>query len=342
MIRVLMVGSSPTERGGMATVTNLLLRHGSQVASIRMVPTHREGPAAMRLRLWLTGTAQVVKSLRYADLLHAHVSERGSVVRKGVLVWIAKLFGKPVLLHCHGAEFVDWYQGLPGLAKRLIASTFQQADLVAVLGSSWRTTYIELLGLRRVVSLGNPVELPRTVPSTKPGFRIVFLGRFGARKGSADVLSAVAGLSAPVELVMAGDGEVTETRALAAWLGVDAQIRSWISPGERDALLAGAHVFVLPSKDEGLPMALLEAMGHGLVPVVTPVGSIGEVVRDGENGLLVRPGDVPGLTRALQSLMDDPALLARLGKAARSTVEPFAIENYMRTLGRHWERLVTA
>lgn len=338
MTRVLMVGSAPTERGGMATVTTLLLRHGSRVASIRMIPTHREGPAGMRLRLWLSGTVKVALALRQADVLHAHVSERGSVVRKGVLVLLAKVFRVPVVLHCHGAEFVDWYGGLPTPAQRVIAWTFRQADLLAVLGDSWRTRYMSLLGVKRVVSLGNPIELPASV-SDAPGFKIVFLGRFGARKGSADVLNAVAGLSSRVDLVMAGDGEVAETRALAARLGVQAEIHDWLSPAERDRILASAHVFVLPSRDEGLPMAMLESMGHGLVPVVSPVGSIGEVVHDGENGLLVRPGDVPGLTRALESLLADPGLRERLAKAARSTVEPFAIENYIEELGRHWDRL---
>jgi glycosyltransferase involved in cell wall biosynthesis len=341
MTRVLMVGSAPTERGGMATVTTLLLRHGSRVASIRMIATHREGPAGMRLALWLSGTARVVLALRQADVLHAHVSERGSVVRKGVLVLLAKLFRVPVVLHCHGAEFVDWYRGLPAPARRVIAWTFRQADLLAVLGDSWRTRYMSLLGVKNVVPLGNPIELPASV-SEAPGFKIVFLGRFGARKGSADVLNAVAGLSSPVELVMAGDGEVAETRALAERLGVHAEIHDWLSPAERDRILASAHVFVLPSRDEGLPMAMLESMGHGLVPVVSPVGSIGEVVHDGENGLLVQPGDVQGLTRALESLLADPGLRDRLAKAARSTVEPFAIENYMRELGRHWDRLATS
>ncbi|MET0237492.1 MAG: glycosyltransferase family 4 protein [Kibdelosporangium sp.] len=342
MTRVLMVGSAPTERGGMATVTALLLEHGSRVASIRMIPTHREGPARTRLALWISGTARVAFALarRQVDVLHAHVSERSSVLRKGLLVLLARLFRVPVVLHCHGAEFVDWYRGLPVPAQRVIAWTFRQADVVAVLGDSWRTRYMSLLGVERVVALGNPIVLPASV-SAAPGFKIVFLGRFGARKGSADVLTAVAGLSSPVSLVMAGDGEVAETRALAERLGVRAEIHDWLSPVDRDRILASAHVFVLPSRDEGLPMAMLESMGHGLVPVVTPVGSIGEVVQDGENGLLVRPGDVEGLTRALESLLADPGLRDRLAKAARSTVEPFAIENYLDELGRLWDRLAT-
>jgi glycosyltransferase involved in cell wall biosynthesis len=220
----------------------------------------------------------------------------------------------------------------------VIAWTFRQADLLAVLGASWRTRYIELLGVRgdRVVAFGNPIELP--APGAKPaGVKVVFLGRFGARKGSADVLNAVAGL--PLDLVMAGDGEVTETRALAARLGVDAEIHDWLTPAQRDEVLVSAHVFVLPSRDEGLPMALLESMGHGLVPVVSPVGSIGEVVQDGENGLLVPPGDVAALKRALESLLADEGLRDRLAKAARSTVEPFAIESYMDEMVARWRSL---
>lgn len=336
--RVLMVGSAPEERGGIGTVTTLLLRHGSRHADIRMVVTHREGPASMRLRLWLRGTAQALMAFRRVDVVHAHVSERGSVIRKGLLVLLAKAFRVPVVLHCHGAEFADWFSGLPGLARRGIAWTFRQADLVVVLGSSWRTRYMKLLGIPgdRVVAFGNPIELPASV--AKPaGLKVVFLGRFGERKGSAAVLKAVAGL--PVELVMAGDGEVVETRALARQLGVSAEIRDWLSFEERDELLASAHVFVLPSRDEGLPMALLEAMAHGLVPVVSPVGSIGDVVQDGENGLLVPPGDEAAIRRALQSLLADEGMRERLAKAARSTVEPFAIESYMDEMAARWRSL---
>lgn len=341
-VRVLMAGSAPEERGGMATVTTLLLQHGSRVADLRMAVTHREGSAASRLTLWLSGTARVLAALAAGrvDVLHAHVSERGSVLRKGLLVLLAKAFRVPVVLHCHGAEFVGWYRGLPGPAREVIAWVFRRADMVAVLGSSWRTRYVELLRLRpdRVVSVGNPIELPAEV-TTGSGFRIVFLGRFGARKGSADVLAAVAALPSSVELVMAGDGEVAETRALAARLGVRAEIHDWLTPAERDRVLASADVFVLPSRDEGLPMAMLEAMGYGLVPIVTPVGSIPEVVHDGENGLLVPPGDVPALTHALTSLLEDDGLRDRLSKAARATAEPFAIEPYIDRMATHWRVL---
>jgi glycosyltransferase involved in cell wall biosynthesis len=334
-MRVLMVGSDPTERGGMATVTALMLKHRPD---IRMVVTHREGPVVKRLWLWLAGTGQVVAALarRRVDVVHAHMSERGSVIRKGVVVLLAKAFRVPVVVHCHGAEFVEWFQGLPRPVQRIVAWTFRQADLFAVLGVSWRRTYASLLRVTRIAVLGNPVELP-PVTAKPAGLRVVFLGRFGARKGSAAVLRAVAGL--PVDVVMAGDGEVAETRALAAELGVRAEIHTWLAPADRDRVLASAHVFVLPSRDEGLPMALLEAMGHGLVPVVSPVGSIGEVVWDGENGMLVPPGDDEAIRQALEKLLADDGLRDRLSTSARATVEPYDIGPYMAGLAGHWDRI---
>ncbi|MFD1045638.1 hypothetical protein ACFQ1S_08675 [Kibdelosporangium lantanae] len=114
-MRVLMVGSDPTERGGMATVTALMLRHNPDV---RMVVTHREGTAFRRLRLWVTGTVRVALALPRVDVVHAHMSERGSVIRKGVVVLLARAFRVPVVVHCHGAEFVEWFQGLPTPVQR--------------------------------------------------------------------------------------------------------------------------------------------------------------------------------------------------------------------------------
>jgi glycosyltransferase involved in cell wall biosynthesis len=350
--RVLMVGPDPAGQGGMASVAALLLRHGPAHVRLRYVVTHRDGSVPRRLVVWLIGSVRAAALLiaGRADVLHAHVSERGSVLRKGSLLLLAKLRRVPVLLHCHGAEFVSWHDQLPWAGRLMVRWLFRRADLVAVLGDSWRSVYQDLLRLRRerVVVLENPVALPAAVPvrDTALGIRLLFLGRYGARKGSADVLAAMAALPpeirGAVTLRMAGDGEVEQTRARAAELEVAARVDGWLGPRDRDAALAEADVFVLPSRDEGLPMALLEAMAWGLVPVVTPVGSIGELVRDGWNGLLVRPGDVDGLARALVLLAGDPALRSRLAGTARSSVEPFAAETYTARLAKEWAGLSRA
>ena len=122
--------------------------------------------------------------------------------------------------------------------------------------------------------------------------------------------------------------DLAERRGLARFV----EVRDWLSPSERDRLLASADAFVLPSYAEGLPMSLLESMAWGLPVISTAVGSIPEHVRDGVQGLLVQPGDVSELAGAIERIVMDDALRARMGEMARRAVEPLSIELYARKI----------
>lgn len=342
-----MAGPDPaTGQGGMATVAATLLQHGTAHVDLRAIPTHADGSVPRRLRAWATGTLRVFGLLatRRADVVHLHVSERGSVLRKSLIVVATTITRTPVLLHCHGAKFFDWYATLPRIAQRVIAWVFRRANLVVTLGEPSRLRYLELLGLDpdRVVVAPNAITLPAEVPDRNGHITIgvLFLGRFGDRKGSADVLAAIVELPLDVQeiitLRMAGDGEVDETRTLAEELGVRADITGWLTPVERDDALRAAQIFVLPSRQEELPMAMLEAMGWGLAPIVTPVGSIPAVLTDEHNGLLVRPGEIAELSKAIQRVVTDDDLRARLAAAARETALGFDAVEYTAAMARCW------
>jgi glycosyltransferase involved in cell wall biosynthesis len=88
-----------------------------------------------------------------------------------------------------------------------------------------------------------------------------------------------------------------------------------------DEYLQAADLFVLPTENDALPSALIEAMACGLPVVTTRVGAIGSIVADRHNGLIVAPGDEQQLLQAIDSLLGDSALSARLGQAARKTVQ---------------------
>jgi glycosyltransferase involved in cell wall biosynthesis len=109
-------------------------------------------------------------------------------------------------------------------------------------------------------------------------------------------------------------------------------VRDWLNVQQRDQLLAESDVFVLPSYNEGLPMAMLEAMAWGLPPLCTPVGSIPEYVTSGVNGVMVQPGNVPELANAIQQLATDGAARVRMGQAARKTIEPLNLSDYIEKL----------
>ena len=105
------------------------------------------------------------------------------------------------------------------------------------------------------------------------------------------------------------------------------------------ALQSVNFILLLPSRDEGLPMALLEAMASGLVPVTTTVGSIGEAVGDGVTGIVVQPGSPRQIADALTSLVTDESLRARLGAAARGRAVEFGLERWYQRLGCLWTDL---
>lgn len=353
MTRILVVGPAPpgpTSRGGMATVIGHMAAIDDPGIEVRLLTTYVDAPATERLRVGLTGMARgTVAVVRGdADVLHVHLSHGGSVLRKAPLLWAARLRGVPAVVHGHSFDFGGWMARLPAPVRTLVRAALP-ADRWLVLGTGLAAEYAAALRLdpARVEVLYNPVP-PVTLPPSRgidgpARVEAVALGRLGVRKGSYDLVAAVASLPPQVRdrlhLTLAGDGEVAEVRAAAAPLGEAVTVHGWLGPDDRDALLAKAEIFALPSYDEGLPMALLEAMAAGLVPVTTPVGGIPEAVTDGVDGVLVPPGDVPALAGALTRLVGDPALRQRMSDGARARAADFDIAAWHARLSALWTSL---
>jgi len=155
---------------------------------------------------------------------------------------------------------------------------------------------------------------------------ILSVGRAVEKKGYDDLLAALAQLPPGLSwrFVHIGGGPLLESlKALAARLGIAQRIQ-WRGPQDQAGVLAeldAADLFALASRTasngdrDGLPNVLLEAQSQSLCVATTRAGAIAELIADGENGLLVDPGNVAGLAAALARLIGDPALRARLGAA---------------------------
>src|ERR1041384_1326428 len=137
-------------------------------------------------------------------------------------------------------------------------------------------------------------------------------------------------LNVPFQLEIIGDGpdrNELERQLKATGVGKDVNFTGWLSPEKVKTKLAALDVFLLLSDYEGLPVALLEAMAHGVVPVVTRIESGNtQLVRDGENGFVLPVGDPAGFAARLESLAGDREVLAALGRAAWETSKQYSIE----------------
>lgn len=159
------------------------------------------------------------------------------------------------------------------------------------------------------------------------GGRLLFVGRLAAVKGLPILLEAVARLKASrpeIRLDVIGDGpERSLLESLASALGISdcVDFLGYRSQEEVRQHLTRTDVFVMASFAEGVPVVLMEAMSAGVAPVATRIAGVSELVEDGVNGLTVPPGDMDSLLAAIERLLDDASLRARLGRAGREKVQ---------------------
>ncbi|PDS75089.1 glycosyltransferase [Rhizobium sp. L43] len=281
-----------------------------------------------------------------ARIHHIHIAGRGSTSRKLILTEAARLFGCCHMLHLHDYDYAGDFAQRSPRQQRLIRRMFQNADCVVALGERDRLTLTTLLGVdeRRTVVAHNCVPDPGA-HNIRVGQTplIVFLGRLSERKGVTELLLA---LSHPVmkelqwRAVLAGDGPVEDYRRQADALALSdlVEMPGWLDAGEARALCARADILVLPSHAEGLAMAVLEGLSHGLAVVTTRVGAHDEVITDGETGIFVPVGDPNALAAALAKLVSDPESCIRLAAQGRTHyLNHFSMRAYMRSLEKLYE-----
>jgi glycosyltransferase involved in cell wall biosynthesis len=330
MKKIVMVGTHRDTMGGVSSVVRVLEAGGLfDRCGIHYIASHADGSARHKLvvasRAWFGFLRMVIK--RQVSLLHVHLSSRASFWRKLQFIWLARLAGIPVVVHLHGAEFRIFTDEECGpIGRRLVRFVFDGAAAVLVLSESWKAWVDARFPGAKSRVLYNPVMPVRHRALTSASGRVLFLGRLGQRKGVAHLIAAAANVTPLVpdlELWLGGDGDPSELRARAAALGLGQQTAflGWVSGEEKHRRLSEAAVFVLPSYNEGLPMAVLEAMAYGLPVISTPVGGIPEAITDGVEGYLVAPGDEATLADRLSRLLRDAGLRHRMGAAGRAKVE---------------------
>jgi len=271
------------------------------------------------------------------DVVHAHW-----VVPNG---WFAarasKAYRVPLVITLHGSDVAlaerhrvlrQVARGAFRTADQVTASSRDLVERALKLGARETDSHTLYLGVdTNVFKPSAPsAEVRARLDAPGDAFLAVSIGRLAEVKGFAYLIDAARQLK-DVAVAIVGDGELRdELRRRAAGLGAVKLVGS-LPHDLIPAVLAVADTVVVPSvvdragRVDGLPNTVLEALASGRPLVATRVGGIPEVVRDGENGLLVPQKDAEALARALRQLQGDEALRARLSAGARqSAVERFS------------------
>jgi glycosyltransferase involved in cell wall biosynthesis len=326
----LWVSTALDTRGGVASYVRTL--SGSPLHDTwftRHIATHRDGstPRKIATFLWAALSFAAILLFDRPAVVHLHMASYGSFVRKATLAAYARLLGVPVVLHVHGAEFHTFHERSPRAMRAWIRATLSGAAAVLALGDRWADR------LRRIAPAATVIVVPNAVapigtaaePDDGEPAHVVFLGEIGDRKGTFTLLDAWAKMAVevncPARLTIAGNGEFERAERRIAELGIAASVdlRSWLGPAEVAELLGSAQLLCLPSRDEGQPMAVLEAMANGLCVVASDVGGIPDLLAQ-HSGVLIAPDDVGALAAALHMLIENPAERARIGAHALERV----------------------
>ncbi len=290
------------------------------------------------------------------DLVHTHTSKAGILGRLA-----ARLAGVPHIVHTpHGHYFVGGYAGraLTHLFVRLERWAARFTDrIIGLTEQEIRDHVARGIGRpEQFVVIPSGIALPEFgTTADAPALRAALglpasatvvgaVGRLEPIKGHRYLLEAV-GRLAPrcpgLHLALVGDGELlAELRRAAEHAGLAGRAHFLGWREDVPAVLHAFDLFALPSLNEGMGRALVEAMAAGLPIVASAAGGVPEVLAGGAAGLLVPPADAEALARAIETLLADPALRARLGAAARERAGRYTVEASLRTLEALYDELL--
>lgn len=331
---VLMVGSTLDVKGGMTTVVQGFLDNEFKKSKLYYIPTHIERSRILQYTFYFIALIKIIfiLTLKNIDIVHIHVSERGSFVRKNLVFNIAKTFKKKVIVHMHGAEFKEYYNEANVSTQKKILSFLVGADKVIVLGNSWNE-YVKGLDQRiKTIVMPNFVKYTEDTVTfdSKKEINILFLAVVTRRKGIFDLVEAIKLLKQDdkysgykIKVIVAGTGseelkvkEIVKDYNLQEFF----EFKGWVNVDDKLKLLSKSQIFVLPSYNEGLPMSILEAMSYGIPVVSTSVGSIEDAVRNNYNGLIIQPGDVNALKESIGYLMANEEVCKEFSKNSKDLV----------------------
>jgi glycosyltransferase involved in cell wall biosynthesis len=363
-IRVLMLGPGPGAIGGILGLTETIVPRLKQREDLLYFPTVERRPvnesgklSFQNAALALAQYARFIRTLVYfrPQIIHVHTSQGLGWLKDTFYIHLAKRFHCKLVLHVHAADFEELYEKKSSFIRDYTRKMMRKADAVIAVSEEWAVRLGKIVPAEHVYTLKNCIAVDAIDSHSlerSRGARLnaLFLGSVGRRKGAFDLLEAMGRLRLSgcyLQVWIAGyeerEGDLGRGRIRRdeLQLGDRCHFLGTVRGAEKIQLLSKAGLFVLPSYNEGLPMAILEAMAAGLAVVSTPVGGIPEVVKDGYNGFLVNPGDVEALAEKLAVLACDPHLCEVMGTRSREIAErDLDVKPYIERLIRLYESII--
>ena len=333
-------------------MTAVLVSYDKYIENMRFIPTWMLGNKAVKswyalqalVRTWFLLTFD-----KRIKIVHIHGAANASFERCKLFINLAKKCGKKVILHEHAADFVEYFDGADD--KQAITDMLQKCDVLIVLSQSWKE-YFASIGMddSKIHVLNNIVSPPELLPEKHVAdgkLHLMYMGEISKRKGGFDLLQAIADnkdyFKNKLVLRMGGNEVDGDIKTFIKEHGLESFVsyEGWIAGQKKIDCLNWEDVYILPSYNEGLPIAILEAMAYSHPVISTPVGGIPEVIETGKNGMLVQPGDTKAIADAIKYYIENPDVIKVHGGSAYQVVQNFFPERVFYDLKKIYEKVTS-
>jgi len=277
----------------------------------------------------LKGLLGYMCNIKKVDVIHAH-----QALTPAVLAFLISRFHRiPFIVTCHGSEIRVQKNRVIRLIQRIVLNladhvTTISLEIKKILINSYRVDARRISVVPNGYDEQEIAELVKNTEEESP--KIVFVGSLRPFKDPLTLLKGfkkIAEKYPNIKLDIIGDGPL---RKYLQKFCLENGLRSAVifegSKTHEEALrsIANSMIFILTSREEGLPTALIEAMALGKPVIATAVGAIPEVIRNGENGILIPPKRPDCVANALEKLLIDSELRRRFSKAAAESVKDYS------------------
>jgi glycosyltransferase involved in cell wall biosynthesis len=259
-----------------------------------------------------------------------------SLFRDVILLGIARILCLRVVVHFHGGKWITTPH-CPWFAMVLVRVLCNWGNSCVVLGLDEADILRDKFGVLRAITILPNFVSPDFVcepkSQTKVPLTMLFLGRFVGSKlvdKLPDLLRMILVRVPGSQMIVCGDGPLRE-QLLADFSKLPSSAWSYrgvVSGAEKIDVLRQADIFILPSvTGEGMPIAMLEAMASGAIPVVTRLGAIPNVIKHAQNGFIAEPGDLEGFSNCVVDALTSPRR-EEVRRIAYDTALEYSIDVY--------------
>ena len=305
-----------------------------------------------KINYFLKGLIKYARTIihnKEIKIIHIHSASNGSFYRKSVFLLIGKLWNKKIVFHIHGGGFQDFYLNTL-LGKKYIRYILNRSDTIICLSDNLMNFFREVLAVKSVISLGNPIEINECKSNTLQNnqVKLLFLGNINEEKGIFWLIDFLKDNTyykkGEITLEIGGIGDVDRLNDKISTLsnGNNIHYLGWLDQEAKTKALSECTIFILPSKIEALPISILEAMSFGKPIVATNVGGIPSIVKESHNGWLFDYQSDDQLRSIINKIFQDSEIVKSFGDNSKEMSAYYSTANIKNKLIRIYNSLLVS